>query len=379
MNEYKEYLNVAVLQENKPVTYKALARSLGIHVNTAKQALFEFSSENDNNVYIIYCITGVLTANDLFTIKLVKASEVEETKRSYKQITGIHVYSVTPVDTNDFSLLYTACKDFPKLSLEDRIKSGILKNANVTFKDLQSSRPVEVKKPITPPVSRPAPAKPATPTKNSVKRKGTLSFGPSTTKKQAIETPQAVDKVQSKPVSNIFNQSNRKKDDEDIEMRMAKATIKPDDIFSDDEDEEEKDDIQPEALQEPEDLRIDDDDDETMEEVEPVKKQETKEEETKEENHVTSSTSSETSSTPGKAMKKVLRKKTTKNARGFLVTEEVWEMEEVDVSELPKPKPTPFIQTKPKPTNNGKTASKKNGSNSKSGAQTDLFSFFKKK
>lgn len=181
-----------------------------------------------------------MTANDLFTIQLVKASEIEgntvitpmfkllkkitiiyliETKRSYKQITGIHVYSVTPVDTNDFSLLYTACKDFPRVSLEDRIKSGILKNANVTFKDLQSSRPVEVKKPITPPVSRPAPAKPApakpsaTPTKTSLKRKGTLSFGPSTTKKQAIETPQAAAKVQSKPVSNIFNQTNKKNDD----------------------------------------------------------------------------------------------------------------------------------------------------------------------
>ncbi|KAG2238070.1 hypothetical protein INT48_002637 [Thamnidium elegans] len=345
MSDYKEYLNVAVVQENRPVTYKALARSLGIHVNTAKQALFEFSQENESTVYAIYCVTGQTLSNDQFTIKLVKASDVEETKKSYKQITGIHVYSVTPFDCCDFSLLYPACKNIPKLTLEDRVKSGILKNDSVTIKPPKASRLVEVKKPVTPAVQRvelakPATAaKPVTTTKPATKRKGTLSFGPTTN---------------------------------DIEMRLAKTSIKPEDIFTDDEDEEEE--PQPEQPQEHDIIEIEGDDDDDMMDVEPVAKEETKE--------VDDTPQSPVYSTPGKSKRKVLRKKTTKNARGFLVTEEVWEWEEVSDSELPKhtPAPAPSNTAKPKPkaAANGKSTSKKAAGNAKSAAQTSLFSFFKK-
>lgn len=63
-----------------------------------------------------------------------------------------------------------------------------------------------------------------------------------------------------------------------------------------------------------------------------------------------------------------------------VVTEEVWEWEEVSDSELPKHTLTPSNAAKPKPktTANGKTAPKKAAGNAKSAAQTSLFSFFKK-
>lgn len=94
-----------------------------------------------------------------------------------------------------------------------------------------------------------------------------------------------------------------------------------------------------------------------------------------------------------KPKRKVLKKKTTMNARGHmgklsneyilseilicpctLVTEEVWEWEEVDGEEIPSPATTTTTKPKPAP----KTTTKK-ASNKKPTAQTNLFSFFNKK
>ncbi|MBM6383473.1 MAG: hypothetical protein JSY10_05695 [Paenibacillus sp.] len=143
-------------------------------------------------------------------------------------MTGIHVYSVTPFDCCDFSLLYPACKNIPKLTLEDRVKSGILKNDSVTIKPPKASRLVEVKKPVTPAVQRvelakPATAaKPVTTTKPATKRKGTLSFGPTTSKKQAVDKTtskiepkqtKTVSKPVSKPKSSVLSQMKKKSDE----------------------------------------------------------------------------------------------------------------------------------------------------------------------
>jgi hypothetical protein len=133
-----------------------------------------------------------LTLNGCFLI---------ETKKKFKKITGIHVYSVTSVDSTDFSMLYAACNDIPKLSLEDRVKCGILKNTNVTIQEFTSARLIDnkakpvsnSKAPITAPSKIASPttaiANKATSTSTATKRKGTLSFGPATTKKQAVATP----------------------------------------------------------------------------------------------------------------------------------------------------------------------------------------------
>lgn len=181
---------------------------------------------------------------------------------------------------------------------------------------------------------------------------------------------------------------------DDIEMRMAKTSIKPEDIFTDDEEEEEE--PQPQEPEQSDALELEDD---IMEEVEQDKVEETNEN-SNTSSPATSVVSSPVSSTPGKTKRKVLRKKTTKNARGLLgkyiykktictlykksvhsifiiVTEEVWEWEEVDESEVPKSKPIPTISVKPKAASSSKSTPKKTG-NTKGAGQTNLFSFFKK-
>lgn len=92
----------------------------------------------------------------------------------------MHVYSVTSYDPIDFSVLYAACKDTPRLSLEERYTCGTLKNPNATYKTLEKSRAIQTNvnkpSPVAPKAHEPA-TKPTLfqPPKH---KKGTLSFTP---------------------------------------------------------------------------------------------------------------------------------------------------------------------------------------------------------
>ncbi|KAK4509409.1 uncharacterized protein ATC70_007760 [Mucor velutinosus] len=390
MSDYNEYLNIAVLQENKPVTYKSLARALGIHVNKAKQALYEFS-ESRSNVRAVYCITGTSLKSNQFTIQLVKDAELDDAKKGYKEISGIHVYSITSFDPDDFSIFYTACKDAPQLAIEDRVKCGILRNSNVVSRNITPTnrtvsgeqKSVSISntksltsntstKPITPPNS----TSKTTSTTTTAKRKGALNFGPASTKKQIVTASPKSEVPVSKPVpKKSINKMKARNEQDDLDVRMAKTSIKASDIFSDDEEEEEEEQDQMKEPQPAEDLDIVEIDNEVedMEVVESVKENESVQEEP---------------SVPaplGKARRKVLKKRTTKNSRGHLVTEEYWDWEVVDEAQVELTTPTtPFKSKTPstaaavanKPPNSKNAKNAKNAK--KPTGQSNLLSFFKK-
>ncbi|KAL9545730.1 hypothetical protein MBANPS3_007002 [Mucor bainieri] len=395
MSDYNEYLNITVLQENKPVTYKSLARALGIHVNKAKQALYEFS-ESQSNVRAVYCITGTSVKSNQFTIQLVKDAELDDAKKGYKEISGIHVYSITSFDPDDFSIFYTACKDAPQLAIEDRVKCGVLKNPNVVLRSITpASRTVAGEKKSAsisnttsltsntsakpmPPLSSTSKATSSTTNTTTGKRKGTLNFGPASTKKQIVTASSKSNVPVSKPTpkKSISKMKAKKEDQDDLDVRMAKTSIKASDIFSDDdEEEEEEEDHQMKAPQPAEDLDIIevDDEDDFMEVVPVAKEKKPVQEEEEEE--------PSTPAPPGKARRKVLKKRTTKNSRGHLVTEEYWDWEVVDEAEVKSTMPTaPFKSKAPAPAPAAKKATNsKNAKNAKKPTgQSNLLSFFKK-
>lgn len=128
-----------------------------------------------------------------------------ETKKLFKPLSSVHVYSVTSYDPVDFSVLYAACKDTPRLSLEERHKCGALKNPNATYKTLEKSRAIQSNNKPVPPAAPKAPAstsKPAPafniPPKH---KKGTLSFTPTTKKPVTKETPVEKKAAAAKPVA----------------------------------------------------------------------------------------------------------------------------------------------------------------------------------
>ncbi|ORE02457.1 hypothetical protein BCV72DRAFT_309095 [Rhizopus microsporus var. microsporus] len=369
MTDYKEFLDIAVNQENKPVTYKLLARSLGIHVQNAKQALQEYSKSN-NNLHVIYCIMGQSLNNDM-CIQLVKEEDLEEIKKKFKKITNMYIYSISSYSLDNLSMLYIANKDIPKLSLEDRVKCGILKYPvkynKPAAKDLQ---------PPPPPAKTNVPLskQPVIATHSATKRKAIFppdsSAAPSSPlKKVAIEktskntTTKATGSSKSKKNEKQVKTTPPKKtgsEEADLEKRMAKTSLKVEDIFSDDDQEEEP------QQQEQEQQQQQDEEDVVMFEADEDNKEKAEEEHEDEE---------AIPAEPGKIRRKVLKKKTTTNARGLLVTEEVWEWETVDApqEEVTKKKtPKPTKSAKSAPTTNKPPASKKMG-------QSSLLSFFGKK
>ncbi|KAI8086680.1 DNA polymerase subunit Cdc27 [Halteromyces radiatus] len=378
--EYKAFLDTTILQEKRPVTYRSLARSQNIHVNVAKQALYHYTTVESSAV-AIYCLTGTLADNTL-SVRLVNQADLQEMKKRYRQITGIHVYSVLPYDPKDLSVLVTTNTDMVTSSLDDKIKNGLIQNKSLKIINNTSSTTtpaatqppsVSKKEPSTAPVSssttkKPAPAatKPVTPSK----RKGTLSFAKASSqpKKQAVEAPKTSPSSTSQPrkVKTIQeSDDDESEDEEELDARLARsAKIEVDDIFSDDGDDDDEamtdtgkeDNAEDKGAPSPT-MDVDEENETTADKASISSKSD--EEEDQQQEQVT---------TPGKVRRKVQKKKTYKNERGFLVTEDVWEWEEVDADEVPKTSAPSPKKTPPS------TPSKKT-----SGQQKNLLSFWGKR
>ncbi|KAF7728835.1 DNA polymerase delta subunit 3 [Apophysomyces ossiformis] len=412
MSLYKDFLDVAVLQEKKPISYKALARHLGIHVNTAKQALFEYASRNPS-IHAVYCITGTIataTAN-VYSVRIVNGSELEETKKEFKTLTGVHVYGVAAYGPKvlmgvlnaiggnlyfqDFSVFVMANKEIPEVAIEDRIKCGAFKNAN-------SSRKQQHTKPIAAPslqsttvkakeeIKKAVPEKPLSKAKETItvsnkgkvasttsaptnKRSYALSFDKAKPKQATASKAGDTPKTENKGKTDGAGQEIS---DEELDRRMAMSNIQASDIFSDDDENME------EAVPEKKKRRLIIEEDEEMEDAveesepatTPVKDQEDDQ--------------PEKLAPAGKVMRKVLKKKTSKNARGFLgkdiqkMTEDVWEWEAVDAERSDKTKSTSKADTDA-PSNTAKSESaaktKSSGKKGASGEQRSLLSFWGKR
>ncbi|CAO3591339.1 unnamed protein product [Absidia cylindrospora] len=404
--DFKDYLDTTVLQEKKPVTYRSLARNLNIHINTAKQALYHYSTV-EFSVVAVFCLTGTLTDNS-FSIRLVNQDDLDETKKLYRQLSGVHVYSVLPCRPKDFSVLVAANKDMVAVSVEDRIKNGLIFNDSVKTNNLGNAVVPSLPSSSTskaPTTSTPSPTKntteksifgSASTTKSTAttatkskttssttptKRKGTLSFDKATprAKKQELEKPKSPPpstprrKIKTIQVSD----EEESEDEEALDERLARsAKIQVNDIFSDDEEEQNpdistnsKDDNDEEETRSttarPSSMDIDTDDDNKTEDVS-----------TKMDQDENKGRDQET--TPGKVRRKVQKKKTYRNERGFLVTEDVWEWEEVD-ADMPTTKttsPSPKSKTAASP----KPPAKKSSTPKKApGEQKSLLSFWGKR
>ncbi|KAI8969670.1 DNA polymerase subunit Cdc27-domain-containing protein [Pilobolus umbonatus] len=352
MEDCNDYLTVSVLQENKVVTYKALSRYLSVHVNTAKQLLYQFF-DNNKGVHAIYCITGTAVNTNKFNIKLTKDVNLEEAKRGFKEISGVHVYSIMAHEPSDLVTLYAACKDIPKLSKEDCIQYGMIQNNHLSQQNTTTAPIATMKQQtIEKKTSIPTPVKPKVPAVGVKRKQGSIfdSSMNSTTKKHAVETEVKIEQSalsQSRPTPKRVNHQER------TVKPSTKITLKAEDIFSDDSDNEETVEKPAEDVVMADIEPIDEDDEQKRDENIPVKIEE------KEPSH------------NNKIRRKVAKKKTSRNARGLLVTEEVTEWEEVDAPETVS---KPIEKKKATPQ---KTTSKKQAANKT--AQTDLFSFWKKK
>ncbi|TQS36426.1 hypothetical protein Golomagni_03126 [Golovinomyces magnicellulatus] len=185
MSDYKTYLAASILTEQKVlliiylVTYRLLSRALKVHVNTAKELLFEFhrqqKEKKPETVHATYLICGtkpeeiiqdVQNQKDLGideynciqsspftcspsssldenkkkppvkTIILVREEDLEEIRSEYECIDSIHIYSLGPSRMKDLQVLSDTTRELKEISRgEDPLKSfltyGTIENKDV--------------------------------------------------------------------------------------------------------------------------------------------------------------------------------------------------------------------------------------------------------
>ncbi|KAI8631923.1 hypothetical protein F5Y19DRAFT_472809 [Xylariaceae sp. FL1651] len=201
MEDYKQYLAQKILTEDQLITYRLLSRALKIHVNTAKEMLYDFhKSQNDKRpgtlhaTYLIYGtqkrpenqdedveMTDSQMSDDVHspysdlvpthTLSLVKEEQLQEVLAQYSEVTSIHIYSLAPHPLKDLQLLADTARQFLELSSVDSVLSsgqvfgtitnqnmrrrerrgGPIPAANVPAPKLESKPPVKQEpKPATP-------------------------------------------------------------------------------------------------------------------------------------------------------------------------------------------------------------------------------------
>ncbi|ORX43205.1 hypothetical protein DM01DRAFT_1387187 [Hesseltinella vesiculosa] len=376
MAEIISYLDTTIQHEKKTITFKGLSRAMNLHVNVAKQALYDYAASHQD-LTAVYSVSGSLE-NKSFLVKLSTANDLNDTKHLFQKVLGVHVYCILPNMPKDAAPLVQANHDLANASIDDRFEQGMIRNKAITLRSKSTvkaappaSTPPTTSQPAPKPVSNPvlnkaskttspASAKPITQTKATAKattpakRKATLTFDGHKAKKQAVQEKVNDDKpTTSRKVRTIqeSDEEEEEEDEESLDARLARsATLQNnDDFFSDDEDDVKDHDMNDAQPKSPEPA------------AQPSSPVETTE-------------LSETTSAPGVRRRKIQRKKTYKNEQGYLVTEMVSDWEEVPEEDVPSTSAKPVQKPAPAPTSKKSSGSKKTNTE-----QRSLLSFWGKR
>ncbi|XP_067209561.1 DNA polymerase delta subunit 3-like [Linepithema humile] len=94
LNEYLETLAGYVFDNDKLVTYKWLSKELQIHVNIAKQILWEFYQKyHKDNIECTHLLIGHLKDNGM-RMEVVRDSALSKAKEKFSKLISEHLYSV---------------------------------------------------------------------------------------------------------------------------------------------------------------------------------------------------------------------------------------------------------------------------------------------
>ncbi|KAK5132294.1 hypothetical protein LTR08_009202 [Meristemomyces frigidus] len=274
--DYAEYLAINVLNEQQLISYRSLSRALKVHVNLAKQMLYEFhrkqNAKKPGSVHATYLITGIRreqtpaqtngvhsqkdgedtvmqsspplpessapvpeeSAEEPVVVRsvlLVKEEHLAQAKTTFESITGIHIYSLQANGLNDVQSL-TECnrKIAVDYASEDPLVAwkqyGTIQNPNVKRRTARKGPPpaAPVTKPAEVKLKQPAPAAKSTvPEKQASKDSNTNSQDSTTAaSKRASKPPSA--KATPEPTK---KPAAVKRQDSNIFMSFAKGKTKP--------------------------------------------------------------------------------------------------------------------------------------------------------
>ncbi|KAJ7320579.1 hypothetical protein JRQ81_020090 [Phrynocephalus forsythii] len=147
---YLENVDEFVTDQNRVVTYKWLSYTLGVHVNQAKQMLYDYverkRKENSGvQLHVTYLVAGNLLQNGYLCHKVavVKEHGLEAMKSKLSVVTSVHVYSVQKAMLKDSSPLYSTDYDIIKANLQKCNKFSAIHCAAAVARTADEMPPVE--------------------------------------------------------------------------------------------------------------------------------------------------------------------------------------------------------------------------------------------
>ncbi|XP_067008792.2 DNA polymerase delta subunit 3 isoform X1 [Anabrus simplex] len=108
---YLQNIEEYIFDEDKIVTYKWLSKTLNVHVNTAKQLLYTFSTEIESNrkpeLQLTYLVGGLLHDGKGCRFQVVREDDLLKVKNQFKVVTSEHIYSIHKSKRlSDLNILY---------------------------------------------------------------------------------------------------------------------------------------------------------------------------------------------------------------------------------------------------------------------------------
>ena len=105
-NMWKDNLEEWVYEETKIVTYKWLSKQICVHVNVAKQMLYDFMQKHISNTQkpeleVIYLLAGRLNKRPKnVKVCLVKSCDLATKEAEFESLTSKHVYAISKAGTS---------------------------------------------------------------------------------------------------------------------------------------------------------------------------------------------------------------------------------------------------------------------------------------
>ncbi|KAM3837498.1 DNA polymerase delta subunit 3 [Vipera latastei] len=137
---YLENIDEFVTDQNRVVTYKWLSFTLGVHVNQAKQMLYDYMERKRKEnagaqLHVTYLVAGNVVQNGhtYHKVAVVKEDKLEAMKAKLSTVASVHVYSIQKALLRDSSPLFNTDYDVLKTNLQNCSKfSAICCAAAVT-------------------------------------------------------------------------------------------------------------------------------------------------------------------------------------------------------------------------------------------------------
>ncbi|XP_006926679.1 DNA polymerase delta subunit 3 [Pteropus alecto] len=143
---YLENIDEFVTDQNKIVTYKWLSYTLGVHVNQAKQMLYDYverkRKENSGaQLHVTYLVSGSLIQNghSCHKVAVVREDKLEAVKSKLAVTASVHVYSIQKAMLKDSGPLFNTDYDILKSNLQNCSKFSAIQCAAAVPRALAES------------------------------------------------------------------------------------------------------------------------------------------------------------------------------------------------------------------------------------------------